>query len=157
MTNTSSSSDIPVWPAWPMWPFGLFDRSANAAVSVDQPINPGWTFGNVINIDEHNSSAPGTERNIVAAESYGRQLGRIMDAVAELIAERPFSAQKSPALIEFIALRDKIDKIKTQSAANRLDRIAADLAELRSSNEPEYQRLAKKLRNALADQDRAPP
>jgi hypothetical protein len=140
-----------------MWPFGLYDRSAGEAVSVDQPINPGWTFGNVISIDEHNSSAPDTERNIVAAESYGRQLGRIMDAVAELIAARPFSAQKSPALIEFIALRDKIDKIKTQSAANRLDRIAADLATVKNGDVSEYQRLAKKLRNALADQDPAPP
>lgn len=46
-------------------------------------------FGNVITVTEANSTSPETEREILTKESYGRQLGRMMDAVAALIEERP--------------------------------------------------------------------
>jgi len=154
MTNTTDPSKTPVWPAWPVWPFWLPDPPAPAA-SDDfvQPINPGWTFGNLISVTEQNSSAPDTERDIVSVESYGRQLGRVIDALAELIKERPKSAPQKLALNELVALRDKIEKIKSKSAERRLDRITADLAELRKSDKSEYQRLVQKLRKALDDRD----
>ena len=64
MTNTSSPSNTSAWPTWTLWPFGLLHRPAPASsVIVDQPINPGWTFGNVY-LTEQNSSAPDTERRI---------------------------------------------------------------------------------------------
>jgi hypothetical protein len=75
------------WPAWMMGPLGLLEQP-----TPNQPINPGWAFGNVVNVTEQNSSAPGTERDIVASISYGKQLGRITDALAALIAERPKSS-----------------------------------------------------------------
>jgi hypothetical protein len=49
-----------------------------------QPINPDWNFGN-INITYENSANPAVERWIVGKVSYGRQLGRMMEAVAALI------------------------------------------------------------------------
>jgi hypothetical protein len=135
---------------WPISPLDFFDRLLPAVPrKVDQSINPGWTFGNLISVTEQNSRAPDTERNIVAAESYGRQLGRIMDAVAELIGELPESRQKSPAFAELLDLRSKINKIKVASAARRLDRFAADLDELRKVNKAEYKRLAQELRAIL--------
>ena|SRR5271170_4134994 len=145
MTNTTDPSKTPAWPAWPVWPFWLPDPPAPAA-SDDfvQPINPGWTFGNLISVTEQNSSAPDTERDIVSVESYGRQLGRVIDALAELIKERPKSAPQKLALNELVALRDKIEKIKSKSAERRLDRITADLAELRKSDKSEYRRLVQK-------------
>lgn len=153
MTNVSSPSNTSPWPTWTLWPFELLDRPAPASsVSVDQPINPGWTSGNVY-LTEQNSTAPDTERDIVAVESYGRQLGRVIDALAALINERPNSMPQSTALNELTTLHDKIEGIKLQSAARRLDRIAADLSALKNSNDPEYLRLAEKLREALADQD----
>ncbi len=154
MTNATDLPKTPTWPAWPMWPFTLQESPA-PATSDDfvQPINPGWTFGNLISVTEQNSSAPDTERAIVSVESYGRQLGRVIDALAELIKERPKSAPQKLALNELVALRDKIEKIKSKSAERRLDRITADLAELRKSDKSEYRRLVQKLRKALDDRD----
>jgi hypothetical protein len=113
-----------------------------------QPILPGW-FGIVTNITEQNSSAPETEREIVAAQSYGRQLGRVMDALAVVIADLPEEQQDAPAFEEFAKLRREIDDIKAQAAARRLDRIAADLATLKATKPEEYERLAATLRKAL--------
>jgi hypothetical protein len=113
-----------------------------------QPILPGW-FGIVTNITEQNSSAPETEREIVAAQSYGRQLGRVMDALAVVIADLPEEQQDASAFEEFAKLRREIDDIKAQAAARRLDRIAADLAPLKATKPEEYERLAATLRKAL--------
>jgi hypothetical protein len=112
-----------------------------------QPILPGW-FGSVTNITEQNSSAPDTERAIVAAQSYGRQLGRVMDALAVLIAASP-KAQGEKAFEEFAKLRREIEDIKAKGAARRLDRIAADLATLKATSPAEYDRVAATLREAL--------
>ncbi len=110
----------------------------------------------MISVTEQNSSSPDTERDVVAAESYGRQLGRVMDALAELVSELPQSTQQKPAIKDLIALRDKIEKIKSKSAARRLDRVAADLAELRTKDASEYRRVVQELRDALATDDQPP-
>jgi predicted unusual protein kinase regulating ubiquinone biosynthesis (AarF/ABC1/UbiB family) len=137
-----TSSSNPVWSPW-SW-FSEFI----------QPINPGWTFGN-LTINEQNSSAPDTERDIVAVDSYGRQLGHIIDALAVLIQEQPQWTRK-PAFEQLITMRAKIEQIKARSAARRLDRIAADIVELRNNDKSEYRRLVEKLQKALADEDRLP-
>ena len=46
-------------------------------------------------------------------------------------------------------LQEQIAKIKSRSAARRLDRFAADLEELRTTNAAEYQRVAKQMRVIL--------
>jgi|HubBroStandDraft_6_1064221.scaffolds.fasta_scaffold1238540_1 hypothetical protein len=154
MANTTDPPKTPAWPFWPVWPFWLPDPPVpNASDDFVQPINPGWTFGNLISVTQQNSSAPDTERNIVSVESYGRQLGHVIDALAEMIKERPKSAPQKLALNELVALRDKVEKIKSKSAESRLERIAADLAELRKSDKSEYRRVVQKLRNALDDKE----
>ena len=50
------------------------------------------------------SSAPDTERDIVSVESYGRQLGRVIDALAESIKERLKSAPQKLALNVLVSL-----------------------------------------------------
>jgi hypothetical protein len=151
MISTSNpSTTSPVFAGWPMSPLDFLNRLMPAAPRVfEQPINPGWTFGNLISVTEQNSSDPATELNIVASHSYGRQLGRVIDAVAELIGGLPQSAQQSPAFAQLIDLRDKINEIKAVSATRRLDRLAADLDELKKTNAAEYQRVAEKLRTIL--------
>jgi hypothetical protein len=114
-----------------------------------QPILPGWVFGSMTNITEQNSSAPDTEREIVAAQSYGRQLGRVLDALAILIADLPKAKQDARAFEELSEIRREIDRIKVQAAARRLDRIAADLATLKETKPEEYERLAATLRETL--------
>jgi hypothetical protein len=143
MTSSSIPTKTSVWSPW-SW-FSDFV----------QPINPGWTFGN-LTVNEQNSSAPDTERDIVAVDSYGRQLGHIIDALAVLIKERS-DYTREPAFEELIKMRDKIEKIKVTAAARRLDRIATDLAELRNKGDrSEYQRVVEKLREALAEKSRPP-
>ncbi|MGV7219388.1 hypothetical protein [Bradyrhizobium sp. UFLA05-112] len=114
-----------------------------------QPILPGWVFGSVTNITEQNSSAPDTEREIVAAQSYGRQLGRVMDALAILIAELPKAKQDAPAFEELAKIHRDINEIKARAAARRLNNIAADLATLKETKPEQYQRLAATLREVL--------
>jgi hypothetical protein len=137
---------------WPSWfkdslsvPLGLFPPQRN----LDQPILPGWVFGSVTNITEQNSSAPDTERAIVAAQSYGRQLGRIMDALAVLIADLPQQEQHEKAFEEFASIRNEINDIKARGASGRLDRITDDLAALKQAKPAEYERVATNIRAAL--------
>jgi hypothetical protein len=115
----------------------------------EQPILPGWVFGSITNITEHNSSAPDTERAIVAAQSYGRQLGRIMDALAVLISDLPEPQRHATAFKEFAKIRKEINNIKARAAFGRLDRIADDLAALKEAKPAEYERVAGHIRAAL--------
>ena len=110
-----------------------------------QPILPGWMFAGSVNVTEENSSSPGTEREIVSQYSYGRQLGRIIDVLSELIERWPGGVPADRAVQRFAELRDDIGKIKAQDIA----RAISELAELKQSNPPEYARLAPKLRQVL--------
>ena len=60
-----------------------------------QSINSGWSFGNII-VNENNSSAPQTEQAIVAQESYGRQIGKLLDAVDTLARRQPDWSDTEP-------------------------------------------------------------
>ena len=150
MSSDSQLSNPTGWD-WPFWMKGSMPNPLDffaAPRNFVQPILPGW-FGSVTNITEQNSSAPDTEREIIAAQSYGRQLGRVMDALAVLIADLPKAKRDATAFEEFAKLRREIDGIKAEAAARRLDRIAADLATLKETKPEEYKRLAATLREAL--------
>ena len=148
-SSTNPSTTSPNWNGWPFWFPNVERAPALVPNKLDQQINPGWTFGNLISVTEQNSSSPDTERAIVAAHSYGRQLGRVMDAVAALIDALPDTKQENPAFKQFTDLRSKIEQIKTRSAVHRLDHFVADLTELRNSDEPEYKRVVGELRAIL--------
>jgi len=149
MTSGTEDSSSPTWPTWwwPEWMMGAMRASAAALApqSLVQPILPGWTFGNLINVTETNSSSPETERDIVARESYGRQLGRVLDALEVLIQERPKDAPESAALDELLSLSSRIKEIKSQSMASRVKQVEADLARLKKECPDEYRRIASTL------------
>jgi hypothetical protein len=113
-----------------------------------QPILPGWTFSGVT-VNEQNSSAPDTEREIVSEQSYGRQLGKLLDAVAALIAERK-GEEDLPAFSDLLELRDRIEQIKARTAEQRLDQVPRDLAQVKSVDREAYQRRLVALRHLLA-------
>jgi hypothetical protein len=94
-------------------------------------------------------SDPDTERAIVASQGYGRQLGRMMDAIALLIEDLPETAREKKAFQEFDKVRLEINDIKEKVAVRRLNRIAADLAMLKEMEPAEYDRVAAKLRAVL--------
>ncbi|HEY9218596.1 MAG TPA: hypothetical protein VIO94_11140 [Phenylobacterium sp.] len=147
-TETKSQTLAGAWldamQAWAANPF-----PALAPRRLDQDILPGWRLGDVYFVGPQNSSSPETERQIVAEQSYGRQLGRVLDALCVLIDERPKEAAPSPALKALTELRDEIEVIKQRSAAQRLEGLAGDLATLRREQPETYRRLIRKLAQDL--------
>jgi hypothetical protein len=149
----SGQQQIPAWLApwmlpltgWPVQP-----GSASPGAEFNQPINPGWTFGNVVNVTEDNSSSPALERAIVAEESYGRQLGHVIEALVDLIGERPTSQPQSDAMQALCRLNEKIARVKAGRIDARVAEIQAFLADVRKSDAEQYARVADALRSALA-------
>lgn len=110
-----------------------------------QPILPGWTF----NLNSNNSTAPQTEVDVVAKHSYGRQIGRMSDALELLIEERLGKTPKDKRFSDFLTMKHEIDKVKQDAAATRIERVIKDLAQLKAQNEEQYVRLRDALREAL--------
>ena len=136
--GTAPANSLSFW-----WPW------APAPTSLSQPINPGWTFGNVI-VNEQNSSAQATEMQIVAEESYGRQIGKLVDALVALIGERG-TAKQPTAMTELVALQDRVERIKTRAALRRLEQVQADLRRLRAHDRKEYDAQIAAFRRLLAN------
>jgi hypothetical protein len=113
-----------------------------APQALSPPILPGWRFANSISVTVENFSSPQTERDIVARYGYGRQLGRVIDVLGELIERWPGGAPDDPAVRRFAELRNEIEKIKTQGIV----RAVSELAEMKQRIPDEYARLAPKLR-----------
>jgi hypothetical protein len=132
---------------WPLAAAKNWSNLLNLAPQVlNQPINQGWTLGPVINITDNNSSAPATEREVLAHHSYGRQLGRIIDALSVVIDQTLPDTSKLPkeqreCLGEFAEMSGEIRKIKEGEALKRVERIARDLAFLKDKYPEEYQKV----------------
>jgi hypothetical protein len=147
-TSTDTADGLLAAPFF--WPLAAA-RSWSSLMSLapqflNQPINPGWTLGPVVNITENNSSAPDTEREVLAHHSYGRQLGRIIDALSVVIdAAVPDRAQLKPAqrdcLADFGKMAGQIRRIKEGEALKRVERIARDLAFLKDKHPDEYRKV----------------
>jgi hypothetical protein len=92
--------------------------------NVTQSINPWtWFFNPVgsqvglINIDLGQSSNPAIEEEVLTdVASYGKQLGRIEDALLVLLAhfrsERPLTAKEEAAIGDFKAIVEEIAAVK---------------------------------------------
>jgi len=130
----------------------MFDLAGQFAPRfLQQPILPGWVFANSVVIDEHNSRDPGIEKRIVARESYGRQLGVIIDAVDTLIQQMPPMPKGArggqPAPFEaFETMRRRIDAIKAEAQKSRLDTLRADLRRLKVEDPSAFAVLLNELR-----------
>ena len=109
-----------------------------------QPILPGWT----VNVNGFNSSAPQTETEVLQHHSYGRQLGRISDALALLVAERD-ADQTDKRFDDFRTMKDQIDAIKAGNVVARVERLLADLDRLKLTQPKVYARLSSELKKRL--------
>ena len=110
-----------------------------------QPILPGWTF----NINSNNSSSPQTERDVVARHSYGRQIGRMSDALEALVVAQHGKKPADPRFADFLAMKREIDQVKQDAAAARIEQLRKDLDLLKANNPSEHERLRNALRAAL--------
>jgi hypothetical protein len=145
----SSESTSPGWP-WPginpaAWMRNWWTAFGLAPQNLTQPILPGWT----ITINGINSSAPQTEVDVVQRHSYGRQLGRMADALQALLEERGEDASDDERFREFLEIKREIDQIKLDAAATRIDRLESDLAALKAARPTEYRRLRDALQRVL--------
>jgi hypothetical protein len=108
-----------------------------------QPINPGWSFGNVI-VNNANSSAPDIEQEVVSRHSYGRQIGRLMDAVAVLVAQLPPDTKthkRPPAIGQFLELVKEVQQIKDAGKVARLTRLRRELEALKNEDRTAWEKL----------------
>jgi hypothetical protein len=143
MPDPSSNGALQVPDLWGAWMNLWF-----APRTLTQSILPGWTWAPELTINEGNSSAPATEAEVVRHHSYGRQLGRLADAVQVLIDERG-ERPGPPALDAFSRMKHEIDQLKLDAAAARVGQVVADLEALRAAGSPDYARLRDHLRDAL--------
>ena len=134
---------------------------------VTQAINPlSWLFRTnaqtgLINITTGRSDDPALEHRIVAdVASYGRQLGRVIDALCVVVAELPdddLTRQQRDVLEEFTKLADEIAAVKTATRAARvsepeIDRLIGEIEALRESDPTLYRRLTARLQTAFPQQ-----
>src|SRR3954453_15681944 len=75
-----------------------------------QPILPGLNLGPILTVNENNSTAPLTEAAIVQQQSYGRQLGTLIDALQALI-EHPNDSEDQ-RIKAFLKMAGEIAEIK---------------------------------------------
>jgi len=141
-SNEKSYSNWPTWP-WEAWASAVQSLNSNFVPhQLQQAINPGWIFAQGVTINSQNSSAPETERAVVAVESYGRQIGRMADLLAVLVTERPADKGERPEIIAFRNMYDKIQRVKTEAARGRVEQLLADIDALRSIPPDDQARLA---------------
>lgn len=142
------SDDFPRPTSWLRSGLDMLDTAygwgRTAPQVLGQAILPGWTFA----INNVNSSAPQTEAAVVAQNSYGRQLGRISDALAVLLHDRD-DLGSDKDVVDFLAMKAEIDETKTRAAEARLDQIRADLLTLWRGDRGRYDRLRAALLSAL--------
>jgi hypothetical protein len=135
--------------ATPTWDPTSWLKQWNAAMQLApntlvQPILPGWT----LNVNAFNSSAPQTEAEVVSKHSYGRQLGRIGEALAILVEARdPKGADDR--FDDFRAMNAEIAEIKAGNATARINRLLADLDLLKVLRPEEHARLKDELKKRL--------
>jgi hypothetical protein len=83
---------------------------------------------------------------VLNRHSYGRQLGRISDVLAVLVAAQPKAVQQGEAATEFLTMKREIDAIKTQGAGQRIEQLAKDVERLLAQGDAQ---LEHQLRQAL--------
>ena len=129
---------------------------------VSQVINPWSWFQNsmgqygYININQTVSSNRALEREIVEkVAGYGKQLGRITDALEVLIAlapENKVDAEGKKAFAEFLDIARAIEVLKAGHAApteENLDRLIAGIRYLEGRDPAAYAKIREKLRKEL--------
>lgn len=131
---------------------------------VTQAINP-WTWWlrmmsqiGFININLTESSDPGMERQIVeSVAGYGKQLGRIMEALDALFAHTDtsgWSAIQKKALGDFLDLAKDIAAVKGDYIAPtqaNVDRFLDGIRHLRETDETQYGEVLGRLKAGIAD------
>ena len=134
-----------LWEAW----WRALGLRAPLSGDVTQAIDPSLVRGSgdqlgFININSTQAGDPALERRIIEdVASYGRQLGRLLDAVDVLIrhdTRGKLAHDDERALDELQTLRAEIDAAKQRSAVDQVDRVVSEIRALQ--RDPEANRAA---------------
>ena len=118
-----------------MWPFSLF-----APGNLNQPILPGWSFGNV---SVNYAGSAEIEKDVVEkVASYGKQLGIITDVVLELAGDKPPKGEQPLKQLREIAA--KVKKVKEEHKRSLTEEANDAMAKLAKSDAAEARRIAGK-------------
>jgi len=143
-----------LWQRW--WQmFGLRAPLGRMPLSGDvtQDIAPALSSQlGFINIHQTRSKDPDLEQRIITeVASYGRQLGRLMEAVDVLVRRQDragLTEEDQDALDDLHKLALEIEAVKQQAAVERVERVVADVRQL--AKDPEANRDAlQRVRDAL--------
>ncbi|NMO91306.1 hypothetical protein [Actinomycetospora sp. TBRC 11914] len=114
-----------------------------APSTLTQPILPGWSFGPSLVINEGNSASPTTEVAVLREQSYGRQLGRLGDALEAVVeAVGPTADHR---VEEFLAMQQRIAAIKEEAAQEEVARLRAALDRVRRTQPEAFEALLRDL------------
>ena len=140
------------WQAW----LSMFGIRAPLSGDVTQDITSsiGGQLG-LLNINATRSGDPGLEQRIITqVASYGRQLGRLVDAVDVLARQRSrhgLDEADIRALDQLQELAKQITAVKEQKALDHVDRIVTEVQAL--SRHPKTNAEAiRRVREALPEQ-----
>lgn len=141
-TSPAAAGAPQLWQWWANY-LKAISHWSGTDLSVQQPILPDWTLAGVV-INETNSSDPAMERAIVSRQSYGKQIGRTIDALAALIEETKLVDKLQPPFEEFFALKKEIDDVK---ADTRFEQTLTDLKMLKKTDEEKFKQCLSRLNN----------
>jgi hypothetical protein len=138
MATTDGSGAAGTGGTWWGWPLQAWSSPSFAPRELTQPINSGWSL---LNVTYNNSSAPAIERDVLQQHSYGRQIGRLMDALSVLVERLPASAKDDQRIEDFLALVQDVARIKENARLPRLERLQKDIEALRQEDPKAYAQL----------------
>ncbi|CAN7703754.1 MULTISPECIES: hypothetical protein [unclassified Variovorax] len=128
--------------SWWNWPLQQWPWPAVAPQQLSQPINSGWSL---VSVTHNNSSAPDIERDVLQQHSYGRQIGRLMDAVSALAEKLPPKEKSDKRIADFETLAREVERIKQSARQPRVERLQKELDALRREDPNAYRQLKAKL------------
>jgi hypothetical protein len=150
--GTRGSQPLAPWQAW----LSMFGLRAPLSGDVTQDIatSIGGQLG-LLNINATRSGDPGLEQRIITqVASYGRQLGRLIEAVDVLArrqSRRDLGEAGIRALDQLHEFAKQVAAVKEQAALDQIDRIVADVQAL--SRDPKANAEAiRRVREALPEQ-----
>ena len=115
-----------------MWPFNLF-----APGNLNQPILPGWSFGN---ISVNYAGNVEIEKDVVEkVASFGKQLGIITDAVLALADGKP---KNDKAIVRLREIAAKIEELKSRNKTSLADQAREALERLEKAEPASARRIA---------------
>ena len=117
--------------------FSLLDPTTWPSYAFNQPILPGWSL---FTVNENNSSDPAAEQRIVAGNSYGRQIGRMMDVLDELVKANEAVADTEAGEM-FKRLYREVQAAKGDAKTDRLKKLMDDLKALKQDDPQAFKAL----------------